>query len=175
MSQLTILCSQAAFVAVYAYLHSEPEPGETSTKAMVATLRKRLTPAHETLSLFGRKLQVRIHAVVKNILTVQIISHSNAPLQKLGSIDREGVCQTLLVLASLKELKTHTGEQNLSPSRTCNLIAGWPDTKTCYMLYSGISTMACPNASQLQPAQLCCVHLMEECWLATGCPALAVL
>ena len=87
MSQLTVLCWQAAFVAVYAYLHSEPEPGETSTKAMVATLRKRLTPARETLSLSGRKLQVRIHAVVKKILAAQI-SHSNAPLQKLGSIDR---------------------------------------------------------------------------------------
>ena len=52
------LCWQAAMVAVCACVHCEPEPGDTSAMALVATLRKRLLPARSLLPPYVRKLQV---------------------------------------------------------------------------------------------------------------------
>ena len=42
-----VLCLQTAFVAVSAYLHCEAEPGDGSTKALAATLRKRMLLARD--------------------------------------------------------------------------------------------------------------------------------
>ena len=55
-----MLCWQAAFAAVSAYLHCTPEPGDTSTKALAATLRKRLSLAPDLTPPYVRKLQVRL-------------------------------------------------------------------------------------------------------------------
>ena len=41
-----------------AYLHCEHEPGETSLMALVATLRKRLSQARESVPLYVHHIQV---------------------------------------------------------------------------------------------------------------------
>ena len=51
---------QVAFIAVSAYLHLETEPSDTSAKALVATLRKRLSAARDALPQFLRDVQVRM-------------------------------------------------------------------------------------------------------------------
>ena len=51
-------CWQAAFVAVSACLHSGSEPGDSSTQALVATLRKRLSLAYDTVPPNVRMVQV---------------------------------------------------------------------------------------------------------------------
>ena len=51
-------------MAVSAYLHCEPEPGDGSCKALVATLRKRLSRARDLVPPNIRELQVRAAALV---------------------------------------------------------------------------------------------------------------
>ena len=54
------LCWQAASIAVSMYLKSEPEPGEVSTKALAATLCKRLSLERTSVPPYVCKLQVQM-------------------------------------------------------------------------------------------------------------------
>ena len=54
---------QAAFVAVSTHLHCVLEPGDTSAMALVATLRKRLSLARDSMSADARKLQVPVNVM----------------------------------------------------------------------------------------------------------------
>lgn len=58
-----VLCWQAATIAVSVYLNSEPEHGEASTKALAATLRKRLSLERISVPPFMCKLQVRMKSM----------------------------------------------------------------------------------------------------------------
>ena len=51
---------QAAFAAISAFLHCTPEPSNTSTRSLAATLRKRLSLAPDLTPPYVRKLQVRL-------------------------------------------------------------------------------------------------------------------
>ena len=50
---------QVAFIAVHACVHCGPESGDNSVKALVATLRKRLSAARESLPPCVRNVQVQ--------------------------------------------------------------------------------------------------------------------
>ena len=52
------LCWQAAFLAASAYIHCPSDPGDASAAALLATLRKRLSLAHEALPPYLQSLQV---------------------------------------------------------------------------------------------------------------------
>ena len=58
-----MLCWQVATIAVSVYLNSEPEPGEASTKALAATLRKRLLLERTSVPPYVHRLQVRVKPV----------------------------------------------------------------------------------------------------------------
>ena len=48
-----------AVIAVGACVYCETEPGDASAKALIATLRKRLSLAHDSVPLCVRMVQVR--------------------------------------------------------------------------------------------------------------------
>ena len=54
-----VLCWQVAFTAGSACVHSKSEPGDTSARALVATLRKRLSVARDLLPPSICSVQVR--------------------------------------------------------------------------------------------------------------------
>lgn len=58
-------CWQVSCVAVSAYLHSKLAPGDTSTMALVATLRKRLSLARVSMPAHVRQLQVQKETILR--------------------------------------------------------------------------------------------------------------
>ena len=54
---------QMAFMGISAYLNAEPEPGDASAKALLATLRKRLSLSRNLVSPHARYFQVRMQTM----------------------------------------------------------------------------------------------------------------
>ena len=70
---------QMALMGACTYLKCEPEPGDTSTKALVATLRKQLSLARNHVPPFIRKFQVRMGTMPRSLpaLSGKVYTGSN--------------------------------------------------------------------------------------------------